>query len=131
MRIPILILCLVAHRVAGQAPLAVAATGEVRHIVRVTDSIGATYVGELRSVRNDTLSIALTPAFLRDIDARAVRLFEVRAPLDPRARRLRGGVGLAIGLIVGAGVGYLVAVPRVRATERRSDGPLQQIRSEE
>jgi len=37
-------------------------------------------------------------------------------------------LGAVLGLGLGAGIGYLVAVPRVRATERHSDGgPFQQV----
>ena len=54
----------------------------------------------------------------------------VRIALDSlRAPQQRGhaAIGAMLGLAIGAGAGYLVAIPRVRATERRSDGPLQQI----
>ena len=50
-------------------------------------------------------------------------LDSVRVP-QRRGHALLGGL---LGLGLGAGAGYLVAIPRVRATERRSDGPLQQI----
>jgi hypothetical protein len=59
----------------------------------------------------------------------SARALEVRSTLDS-ARTPQGHVwlGAVIGLGLGAGAGYLVAIPRVRATERHSDGaPFQQI----
>lgn len=74
---------------------------------------GAMFYGQ----RTDILSITRTrnaPAF----------------PLDTLGGEQSRGhtrLGAVLGILGGASIGYLVAVPRVRATERRSDGPFQQI----
>jgi hypothetical protein len=56
--------------------------------------------------------------------------FQVSSIRDSTLGPQSGGpswLGAAVGLGLGAGVGYLVAIPRVRATERRGDGPFEQI----
>ena len=66
----------------------------------------------------------------RALEPRCAHGREARSPLDStRATRSREHtwLGALLGLGLGAGAGYLVAIPRVHATERTSDGPLQQI----
>jgi hypothetical protein len=128
MRLTILLLFGTVSVARGQASLVSAARNEIGHLVRVTDFSGASTIGELRDVRADALTIAPTPTTPRHIDFSAVAQFDVRMALDPATRHKRGWFGAVAGLALGAGAGYLVAVPRVRATERDGDGaPLQQV----
>ena len=127
MRVAFLFLLVVPPYAAAQTPsLDSVARIEIGRTVRVADSAGATTSGEPRSIARDTLTIAEALTF-RQIDGRAVKLLEIRSALDPGTRHKRAWFGGVAGLVVGAGIGYLVAVPRVRATERNGDGPFQQI----
>ena len=128
MRFTPLLLCVLPSLAHAQRDLVAAATPAIGRTVRVTDTSGALTTGVLRAVRPETLSVAATATTLRTFEAVNVRRFDVRVPLDGATRRMRGWFGIASGLVLGAGLGYIVAVPRVHATERRSDGaPLQQI----
>jgi hypothetical protein len=127
MRVAVLFLLLIPPCVRAQTPvLDSVARLKIGRTVRVTDSGGGITFGELRSIDRDTLTIAEALS-LRQIDERAVKLFELRSVLDPGTRHKRAWFGGVAGLVIGAGIGYLVAVPRVRATERNGDGPFQQI----
>lgn len=67
-----------------------------------------------------------TRALPRRSDAR----LEVRFAFDslqPSHHRGTTVLGAVLGVALGAGAGYLVAVPRVRANERQGDGPFQQL----
>jgi hypothetical protein len=60
---------------------------------------------------------------------RPANLVVAQSMFDSLARRRSGHtrIGTAIGLGLGAGIGYLISIPRVHAIEHRSDGPFQQI----
>lgn len=124
MRMALLVLILVPSVTRAQLPVldSIAPTA-IGRTVRVTDFSGAITSGELRSTGSDTLTMAVTPVLLRHIDTRDVARFEVHTQRDRATRRKRGWLGVAAGLIVGAGAGYLIAIP-IEHAERRRGGYL-------
>jgi hypothetical protein len=91
-------------------------------------ALGAPHLGV--EVSWDDLRLARTfgetRALARRSDARlkiGLALDSLQAAQHPRHTVL----GAVLGIALGAGAGYLVAVPRVRANERQGDGPFQQL----
>lgn len=91
--------------------------------------LSGSLTGTLRDLRIDSLILDSTASVLRGTSAGAMAGLDVRQPLPQSERSHSGLVGLAIGAALGAGVGFLVAIPTVHHIEHEPnhDGPFQQI----
>lgn len=118
-------------RARGQTDsAATVARGDVGQRVRVRSASGAV-VGVLRDVRADSLfaDVGSGTSELRTMSIASLTSLEARERLTSSRRVQRGLVGLAAGALLGAGVGFALAVPAVHRIENRPnhDGPFEQL----
>lgn len=105
------------ERVSAQTGAAHVGLGLVGHTVRLTDSLGATRVCVLQGVHDDELHVACGRSDTQVVDSRDVRRLDIRAHSYALEER-HAKTGKIVGIASGAVLGFLVALPRVRAEER-------------
>ena len=89
--------------------------GSVGKVVRVgVDSGNSLMTGAIERVRGDTLFLVSTSGSSQTLSVRRITRVDVREPVDDDRRLRRTRLGIVAGFLVGTGIGYLIAVPKVR-----------------
>jgi hypothetical protein len=82
--------------------------------------------GAIAFVRADTLVLIPKSGFPQTLSVSRIARVDIREPLNDDTRLFRTRLAIVAGLLIGAGIGYEIAIPRVRRSERK-DVPLAQI----
>jgi hypothetical protein len=102
-------------------------TGSAGRTARIhVDSGGSLLTGAIAFVRADTLFLIPKSGFPQTVSVSRIARIDIREGLSDDTRLFRTRIAIVAGLLLGAGIGYEIAVPRVRRAERK-DVPLAQI----
>jgi hypothetical protein len=121
--------------IALAAPLRAQTRGSMAEVrgdtgarVRLTDVASRVTTGTLAGVTGDTILILQARATAPTSFALAsIREIDRREPATASVMHRHRLIGMVSGLVLGAGIGLLVAQPRVRRAERLDGAPYEQI----
>ena len=126
MRAYLLLACLTASTVAqGQTAdprLRAILTGSVGKTVRLqVDSGRSLLTGAIERVRGDTVILVSNSGIAQSATLPRVARVDIREALSADARLRRTRLAAVAGVLIGAAIGYAIAVPQVRRAEQRDD----------
>jgi hypothetical protein len=85
------------------------------------DSASSLVTGAIERVRRDTLFLAPTSGSSQTLSVGRIARVDIREPLNADVRLRRTRLAIVAGLLIGAGIGYEIAIPQVRRAERQGN----------